>query len=123
MTGLLFDNLRGENGKAKIFAPVLDAIYRINSGKHVFGIGATMHVKPVYKDNIDEFEPLEIIFETATGTVLEYGYFITRKLLLSLKSTSLTYTPYEVTYGDTKYYPIGLESNADSIGLYLSGKF
>ena len=109
--GCLFDEFVASNGIAEISTPTLDAIYSIHRGDHRFGIGASYHVGPTYKDDIAGFSPLKIEFEDAMGLILQYSYVGSLGLQGGFRFTQMDY---EVN---------GISLDADSFGIFLSNGF
>jgi len=109
--GYLFDEFVASNGIAEISTRTLDAIYSINRGNHRFGIGASYHMGPTYKDDIAGFSPLKIEFDDALGLILQYSYVGSLGLQGGFRFTQMDY---EVN---------GISLDAGSFGIFLSNGF
>lgn len=109
--GYSYENLDASNGTAKISTPSVDAIYSIKRNDHRFGIGASYHIGPTYKENFSGFSPVKIDFDNALGLILQYvngadsGFqYVAR----------ITLMDYEVN---------GVSIDADSFGIFVSHGF
>jgi hypothetical protein len=109
--GYMIQSMDASNGSAEITTLTFDAIYSIAVNVHRFGIGASYHMGPTYKDNIAGFSPLKIEFDDALGLILQYSYTMSERFQIGARLTNMNY---EVN---------GLSLDADSFGLFLSNGF
>jgi hypothetical protein len=109
--GYLFDSIDAVNGDADFDTLVFDAMYLMHSGRHVLGLGGTMHLSPRYRDKVDGYAPVDTEYDDALGLVVQYGYQVTPGLELGLRLNNLEYeTDFETR-------------DASSFGIYLSNGF
>ena len=109
--GYMIQSMDASNGTAEISTLTFDAIYSIPKDVHRFGIGASYHMGPTYKDNIAGFSPLKIEFDNALGLVLQYSYAFSPRFQIGARITEMDY---EVN---------GLSLDAGSFGIFLSNGF
>jgi hypothetical protein len=109
--GYMIQSMDASNGTAEISTLTFDAIYSIPKGVHRFGIGASYHIDPTYKDNIAGLSPLKIDFDDALGLVLQYSYAYSPQFQIGARITEMDY---EVN---------GLSLDAGSFGIFLSNGF
>jgi len=109
--GYLFDDMEASNGTAEISTLTFDAIYSIPVDRHRFGAGASYHINPTYKDDIDGFSPLKIDFDNALGLVLQYSFAFSPRFQIGARITGMDY---EVN---------GLSLDAGSFGIFISNGF
>ncbi len=109
--GYMIQSLDASNGTAEISTLTVDAIYSIPVNDHRFGIGASYHIGPTYKDEIAGFSPLTIDFDNALGLVLQYSYAYSPRRQIGARFTQMDY---EVN---------GFSLDADSFGIYISNGF
>jgi hypothetical protein len=89
--GYMIQSMDASNGTAEISTLTFDAIYSIPVDVHRFGIGASYHIGPTYKDNIAGFSPLKIDFDNALGLVLQYSYAFSRRFQIGARITKMDY--------------------------------
>ena len=109
--GYIFDSVDAADGEADIDALTLDAMYLVNSGKHIFGIGGTLHMNPEFTITSNTLGSLKLEFDNAAGLALQYGYRISDNTELG------------VTYNDLTYSVNNVDFDAGSVGLYFSNGF
>jgi hypothetical protein len=109
--GYMIQSMDVSNGSAEISTLTFDAIYSIPVDVHRFGIGASYHIGPTYKDNIVGLSPLKIDFDNALGLVLQYSYAYSPRFQIGARFTQMDY---EVN---------GLSLDADSFGIFISNGF
>lgn len=109
--GYMTESISGSNGTAEITSFTIDAIYSAPVKRHRFGAGASYHLDPTYKDDIDGFPSLKIEFDDTLGLVLQYSYAMRPRFLIGARFTDMDY---EVN---------GVSLGADSIGIFLSNGF
>ncbi len=109
--GYMIDSIDASNGTAEISTLTFDAIYSIPVDVHRFGIGASYHIGPTYKDNIAGFSPLKIDFDNALGLVLQYSYAYSPRFQVGARITEMDY---EVD---------GFSLDASSFGVFISNGF
>ncbi len=109
--GYMIQSMDASNGTAEISTLTVDAIYSIPVDRHRFGIGASYHIGPTYKDKIAGFSPLTIDFDNALGLVLQYSYAYSPRFQIGARITEMDY---EVN---------GLSLDAGSFGIFISNGF
>lgn len=109
--GYMIQRIYASNGKAEITTLTIDAIYSIPVDRHRFGAGASYHIGPTYKDDIDGLSPLKIDFDDALGLALQYSYTLSNGLQLGARFTNMDYEAG------------GLSLDASSLGFFLSNGF
>ena len=109
--GYMIQSMDASNGTAEINTITFDAIYSIPMDSHQFGVGASYHINPTYKDDLDGFSPLKIEFDNALGLVLQYSYAFSPRLQIGARITEMDY---EVN---------GLSLDAGSFGIFISNGF
>jgi hypothetical protein len=109
--GYMIQSMKASNGTAEISTLTVDAIYSIPVNVHRFGIGASYHIGPTYKDDIAGFAPLKIDFDNALGLLLQYSYAYSPRFQIGARITEMDY---EVN---------GLSLDASSFGIFLSNGF
>jgi len=109
--GYMIQSMDAFNGTAEISTLTFDAIYSIPVGVHRFGIGASYHIGPTYKDEIAGLSPLKIDFDNALGLVLQYSYAYSPRFQIGVRITEMDY---EVN---------GISLDASSFGVFISNGF
>jgi hypothetical protein len=109
--GYMIQSMDASNGTAEISTLTFDAIYSIPVDVHRFGIGASYHIGPTYKDNIAGFSPLKIDFDNAWGLVMQYSYAYSPRFQVGARITGMDY---EVD---------GFSLDASSFGVFISNGF
>ena len=109
--GYLSDSILAGNGEAEFNTVTFDAMLVSNSWPHSFGVGATLHMSPQYRDNVVGYSPETIEFDDSLGLVLQYSYHFVPGLELGLRYTDLTYTAGAI------------HLDAGSVGIFISNGF
>jgi len=109
--GYLFDEIQADNGEAEIYALVAEFIYFREFGPHRLGIGASYHVNPRYKQDIDGFTPLDVDFDNALGLVGRYGYVVNKSVEFGFRYTLIDYEANATSL------------DANSAGFFISSSF
>ncbi len=78
---------------------------------HRFGIGASYHIGPTYKDDIVGLAPLKIDFDDALGLILQYSYAVSSGFQIGARFTQMDYEAN------------GASLDASSFGIILSNGF
>ena len=98
--GYKFDSLDASNGdKASMSRFVLNLIPYYVNGKHLFGVGPTLHFNTTYEDNFaanffgfDYQTTTEIDFGSNIGLVLDYGHRGRGEVVTGIKVTLISYS-------------------------------
>ena len=106
--GYSYENLDASNGTAKISTTSVDAIYSIKRNDHRFGIGASYHIGPTYKEDFSGFLPVRIDFDDALGLILQYSTGPDPSHQIVVRFTLMDYEAN------------GVSLDADSYGIFLS---
>ena len=109
--GYSYENLHASNGTAKISTTSIDAIYSIKRNDHRFGIGASYHIGPTYKEDFSGFSPVRINFDDALGLILQYSIGADSGYQLVVRYTLMDYEAN------------GVSLDANSYGIFLSHGF
>ena len=114
--GSMFDEISADNGRAKFNTVTMDAIYSMQVEPHRFGIGASYHIGPAYRDNL--FPSWRIDFEDALGLILQYSYKFSSGLQLGARLTNMEYK-----VSSSNIVVVGSTIDASSFGIFLSNGF
>jgi len=106
--GFIRRRLDASNGDADFDVVTFDSIYSWINQKHQFGVGATFHLGPEFKSDIDGFTPVRIEFDDALGLILQYRFELTPGFHIGVRLTEMDY--------ETD----GISDDASSIGLYFA---
>ena len=105
--GYLWDSIDADNGDADFDTITFDAIYNLRLNLHRLGIGASYHIGPEYRDDIDGFDKTDIDFDDSLGLILQYSYEITPGFYIGIRHTEMDYEAH------------GNSVDASSTGLFL----
>lgn len=106
--GYLSDSIDARDGDADLDTVTLDAIYGFHFGSHRLGVGASYHIGPEYKDDLDGFPPFSVEFDNALGVIIQYTYAYTPAFQFGLRLTEMDYEVGNVTL------------DASSVGLLVA---
>jgi len=106
--GYLQDSIDAGNGDADYDTFTFDAIYGFHFDSHRFGVGASYHIGPEYKADVDGFPSVKVEFDDALGVIIQYSYAFTPSFQLGLRLTEMDYEVHDVTL------------DAGSIGLFIA---
>jgi hypothetical protein len=106
--GYLQDSIDASNGDADYDTVTFDAIYGFHFNSHRLGIGATYHIGPEYKEDIDGFPSFTVEFDDAPGLIIQYTYAYTPAFQFGLRLTEMDYEVGDVTL------------DASSVGIFLA---
>jgi len=106
--GYLQNSIDASNGDADYDTVTFDAIYGFHFNSHRLGIGATYHIGPEYKEDIDGFPSLTVEFDDAPGLIIQYTYAYTPAFQFGLRLTEMDYEVGDVTL------------DASSAGIFLA---
>lgn len=106
--GFIRRRLDASNGDADFDVVTFDSIYSWINQKHQFGVGATFHLGPEFKADIDGFTPVRIEFDDALGLILQYRYELTPGFHIGARLTEMDYKT------------DGITDDASSIGLFFA---
>ncbi|UCH40373.1 MAG: hypothetical protein JSU67_01320 [Gammaproteobacteria bacterium] len=95
--GYLFDSIEASNGDADYDTTTFDAIYAFHFGSHRLGIGATYHIGPEYKEDVDGYPSVRVEFDDAPGLIVQYSYAYTTAFQFGLRYTEMDYEVDDVT--------------------------
>ena len=109
--GYLSDSILASNGEAEFNTVTFDAMLVSYFWPHSFGLGATMHMSPQYRDNVMGYASEVIDYDDAIGLVFQYSYHFVPGLELGVRYTDLTYTTGS------------LQQDAGSLGIFISNGF
>ena len=109
--GYLSDSILADNGEASFSTMTFDAMLVNNFWPHSFGVGATLHMSPEYRDDVAGYYPELIQYDDALGIVFQYAFHFTPGLELGVRYTDL-------------YYTAGtIHQDAGSLGIFISNGF
>jgi len=90
--GYFFDSIDAENGDASFDRIPLEFLGFYSWDKHRIGLGATYHTGVELDISIDGVGSGKADFDNSLGTVIEYGYEVHDKFVLSLRGTMIDYS-------------------------------
>ena len=111
VAGYLFDGFDEAIAEVDMDTMTVDAVLVVNRGPHAFGIGASHHLAPEYREQPAGFAAFTIEFDDTTGALVQYGYQFSPRMELGLR------------YLDMEYESSGTRIDASSVGVYLSNGF
>lgn len=106
--GYLSDSIDASNGDADYDTVTFDAIYGFHFEAHEFGLGASYHIGPEYKDKIDGQPRIKLEFDDALGLVMQYSYAVSPVFHVGLRYTEMDYEINDV------------ELDASSFGIFIA---
>lgn len=106
--GYLSDSIDASNGDADYDTVTFDAIYVFHFEAHGFGLGASYHIGPEYKDKTDGQPSIKLEFDDALGLVMQYSYAVSPVFHVGLRYTEMDYEINDV------------ELDASSFGIFMS---
>jgi hypothetical protein len=106
--GHLSDSIDASNGDADYDTVTFDAIYRFHFESHRFGLGASYHIDPEYKEKIDGQPRIKAEFDDALGLVMQYSYALSPVFHVGLRYTEMDYEINDV------------ELDASSFGIFMA---
>ena len=106
--GYLQDDIDASNGDAEYDTVTFDAIYGFHFDSHRLGVGASYHIGPEFKADVDGFPSVRAEFDDALGLIIQYSYAFKPSLHLGLRLTEMDYEVNDVTL------------DAGSIGIFFA---
>lgn len=101
---------------------ILQALPYFTSNNHRFGIGATLHLNPIYDEKVDGIKA-EIEFDNAFGFVVDYGYSWNNQVsYLGVRYTAIDYEIDSVEFNGAKF-PFSDELDGSNIEFYATFAF